>query len=109
MWDHLTKYTFNFNADTNKYVFHYDPAIRKSINFTQDIVITPLWELVKCKVLVVRGKDSDIFPLEAVEIMKKTSPDLDFIEFEDAGHAPSLMVDHQIQYLTNWLNKQRNL
>ena len=72
----------------------------------EDMNIEGLWKAIMSEhVLLLRGKDSDILPVRGVELMKKTRPDLEVVEFEEVGHAPTLMVEDQIAIVLNWLDK----
>jgi pimeloyl-ACP methyl ester carboxylesterase len=63
----------------------------------------PLWDLVSCPVLVLRGALSDLLTAEtaAEMIMRKAGTKL--VEFEGVGHAPMLMDGAQIGAVREWL------
>ena len=105
-WDHLTKFSFVLNGE-NKYQMSYDPSIiygmRSSPLNVQDVNLWAIWQKVLCPLLVIRGRNSEILQNTTVEKMKE-SRNFDFYEVEDAGHAPALMAENQINVVKSWLS-----
>lgn len=62
-----------------------------------------IWEKVRCPVLVVHGKHSEVLTAGMLERMKTTMPSLDVFEVPDAGHFPHLMSVSQTQYIEDWI------
>jgi len=105
MWNNITNSTFHFDLKSHQYIFRADPKISAGgPPPTGDVSLEALWKNVKCPTLVLRGKNSDIFPVRAVELMK-THREFDLIEFENCGHIPSLMFDHQTDPVLKWIQK----
>ena len=104
-WDHLCHHGGRENTD-GSWRLHYDPAI--AIPFrqaaAQNIDLWPLWEQVSCPVLILRGEQSDVLPRDVAHQMLERGPAAELIEFPATGHAPSLMVDEQIEAIRTWLD-----
>ena len=67
------------------------------------------WDKITCPVLLVRGKHSDIVPQHVLDEMHTRGPKFEYVEIEDAGHAPSLTQANQIVPIVNWLAKTQAL
>jgi len=91
------------------YELHYDPAISnnfKDISKVQEVSLWTFWDKIKCPVMLIRGKDSDILPSEIVNQMRNRGPGLaEFIEFNNVGHAPGLMIEQQVEPIRQFLNR----
>jgi pimeloyl-ACP methyl ester carboxylesterase len=92
------------------FAFSYDPGIledmkKQTKNFTdiQDVDLRPLWKLVNCPVLILRGEHSDILSSETVSLMRERAAPTEFYQVRGAGHAPSLMEELQVSLIKNWL------
>ena len=110
-WNHMVEHSFVHNPD-GSCSFAYDPNIanafwnsRGKMRVMQDVEMWPMWELIKCKILVMRGAESDLLTRETAEKMKESENVEDVVEIAGAGHAPSLMADDQIEIIKNWLLK----
>ncbi len=89
------------------FAMHYDPGIGEV--FTQgeilDVNLWPLWGMVRCPVLVLRGVDSDLLLPETARMMAETGPRAHVVEIPGCGHAPSLMTEAQIAIVAEWLDR----
>ena len=110
-WRHLAAHSA-VPAEQGKLKLHYDPAI--AIPFTkaepQDVNLWPVWENIRCPVLVVRGASSDLLlPETAAEMTKRgraaAAGRVEFVEFENCGHAPALMDEAQIARIAAFLEQ----
>lgn len=63
------------------------------------------WDNIKCPVLLLHGKHSDLVPQHVIDEMRMRGPNFDMVQFEDTGHAPSLTQPDQIQAVKDWLDK----
>ncbi len=101
MAEHGTKQTTD-----GLYHLNYDPkigdALRAGLTGT-DINLWPLWDLVQCPTLVIRGENSDLLSPATAQQMSTTGPKAKLIEIKTAGHAPSLMSKDQIDLVKTWL------
>jgi len=106
-WLEFAKFNVKKAQDKEEWHFNYDDGI--GITFSdqskiQDVNLWPIWDLIKAKVFLVKGKESTLLLKETVEEMKKRGPGLDgFVEFEGIGHAPALMVKSQIEPIQKFL------
>ncbi len=102
-WRHLAEHMVKRTSD-GKIHFNYDPGI--SILFKQaqqDISLWPIWNNVKCPVLITRGVHSDLLLADTVEKMKQGRSNVQSVEIADTGHAPMLMDEAQIALVRHFL------
>lgn len=83
----------------------YDPAIAAPMPnpATDDVDLWPLWQAISCPALVLRGERSQVLTADTAGRMAER-PGVEVIEIADCGHAPSLMLDDQIQRVRSWLD-----
>jgi len=107
-WRRLTEISVR-SAEEGKLKLHYDPGI--AIPFKAgpivDSVFWPVWEAIKCPVLVLRGAESDLLLAQTAKEMTERGPKAEMVEIPGCGHAPALMEDDQIAIVRNWLLKVR--
>jgi pimeloyl-ACP methyl ester carboxylesterase len=103
-WRHLAETSIRRGAK-GKLTLHYDPAIGNAFNSGDlaDVDLWPVWDQIKCPVLIVRGKDSDLLTSETASRMLTDGPDAELLEIENTGHAPALMDEEQVEYIRKWL------
>jgi len=91
--------------DDGKYVWRRDPAIGRSFVKTprNDVVLWPVWDMVRCPVLVLRGAESALLTAVVAEEMTRRGPQARLVTVPDAGHAPALMSDDQIKPIRDFL------
>ncbi len=105
-WQHLAKYSTR--AEGDGLVLHYDPGIVEPFKAAAekgDLELWPLWEMVACPTLIVRGRNSDVLPTDILSKMLQKGAFVEYVEVENTGHAPSLMDERQIGVIKNWLQK----
>ncbi len=104
-WHHLAEHSAKKCQD-GQYALHYDPAIAVPFKEAEpvDVDLWPIWEAIKCPVLIIRGEESDLLTKETAEEMLKRGPDAELVEIPKVGHAPTLMDDSQIALVKRWLN-----
>jgi pimeloyl-ACP methyl ester carboxylesterase len=103
-WAHLTRYSVRKRPD-DTYETIYDPGIAvpmKSVPVA-DLNLWPVWDQIRCPVLVLRGAESDVLMKETAEKMKTRGPKVEVVEFEGVGHAPPLLAARHIDVVRNWL------
>jgi pimeloyl-ACP methyl ester carboxylesterase len=95
-------------ADADQFRLHYDPAIRHSYSRLAEanIDLWPVWEQIKCPVLLLRGELSPLLTRETAERMCHSGPKAKLVTFEGVGHAPALMADDQVSVVVDWLADQ---
>lgn len=87
------------------YRLHYDPAVSINLHATSDrpTSLWPLWDAIRCPVLVLRGARSDLLRPETAEEMRVRGPRAEVIEFPGCGHPPALLDPSQIDPVVTWL------
>lgn len=63
-----------------------------------------LWDNIKCPVMVVRGKNSDLLTEDTLEAMKHRGPGVQKVLIvEGVGHAPMLNTPEQVESVKKFL------
>ncbi len=89
------------------FALHYDPAI--AVPFKQqgagsaDIELWPVYDAIRCPVLVTRGEHSDLLLRDTVARMAARGPKAATVEIAGVGHAPMFMDPDQISVVENFL------
>ena len=104
-WAHLTRYSAK-RTDDGRYVLVYDPGIAHAFRSGnhEDVNLWPVWDRIRCPVLVIRGANSDLLLADTVAEMRRRGPQTDIVELPGVGHAPALMSNDQIEIVRDWLN-----
>ena len=103
-WEHLV--THGSRLDENgAWRLHYDPKLAEPFKegFSEPVALWPLWDLIACPVLILRGGESDILTAETAAEMVARKPGTQLVEFEGVGHAPMLLDPAQIDAVRRWL------
>ncbi len=103
-YDHLVRHGVR-PAPDGGYVLGLDPAIIDqfvALPF-EDIALWEYWDPVRIPTLILRGEQSTILPRAILDEMVTRHPGAESIEIPGCAHAPSLMVDDQIQLIRAWL------
>ncbi|MGN6458450.1 MAG: alpha/beta fold hydrolase, partial [Achromobacter mucicolens] len=61
------------------------------------------YDAIDCPVLIVRGELSDLLTPATVEEMRKRNPRARALEVPGVGHAPTLIVDDQVNPVADFL------
>lgn len=92
------------------YMLHYDPAIALPIRALTPEIATQaeaamwgLYEGVSARTLLLRGAVSDLLTRETAQAMAERGPRARVIEFEDVGHAPTLVAPAQHRVVVDFL------
>jgi pimeloyl-ACP methyl ester carboxylesterase len=113
-WQHLAVHS-SCQLDEGGYALCYDPGIGSALRTARDPAIPfggdfllgvdlwPMWDAVKCPVLVLRGGQSDVLLPETASQMQQRGPATRVVEFPGVGHAPALMSEDQIQVVRDFL------
>ncbi len=103
-WRHLAEHSAVANDD-GTWRLHYDPGIAAPYRdgFSEDMDLWPVWDLVRCPTLLLRGENSDLLPRKIADEMTRRGPKAELVEIEGVGHAPMLMDDSQIALARDWL------
>jgi pimeloyl-ACP methyl ester carboxylesterase len=103
-WARLARHSVLLSA-RGDYSLAYDPGISEPMKSAplQDWDLWPLWDQIRCPVLVLRGADSDVLLPEVAAQMQRRGPGAEVVEFAGVGHAPALMAPDQIEVIRRWL------
>lgn len=103
-WRHLARHSFVRRPD-GSYGFAYDPRIGQAFTALPDgdIDLWAVWDRLACPVLVLHGARSDLLTVDILREMERRGPGCRAITFEECGHAPALMADHQVAVVSDWL------
>jgi pimeloyl-ACP methyl ester carboxylesterase len=103
-WAHLTRYSMR-ELPEGGYGPRRDPGIAVPMKAVPiaDLNLWPVWDQIRCPVLVLRGADSDVLLKETAEKMKTRGPKVEIVEFEGVGHAPPLLAAKHIDVVRRWL------
>jgi pimeloyl-ACP methyl ester carboxylesterase len=102
-WAHLAQYSA-VNKTASELRLHYDPSIGQAFaGPLRDVALWPLWQALRSPTLVLRGAQSDLLLAGTLQQMLATRPGTQSVEFADAGHAPALMAQEQIDAVRAFL------
>lgn len=119
-WGPITDEQWSYWAEHNalalpdgRLTYNFDTNIT-SVFRTEPIGETDLWacwEAIKIPALILRGKQSLVFTKDTAVKMREIAhgKPVSMHEFEDCGHAPSLMAYNQIDTLISWFNETSDL
>lgn len=84
---------------------NYDPKIAWLFrdNEPEAIDLWPLWGLIRCPVLIIRGADSDLLSAATTARMQAEGPKAEEYVIDGVGHAPALMSAAEIERITAFL------
>lgn len=68
-----------------------------------DVDLWQMWRKVTCPVLVIHGARSDLLLPGIIKKMQETHRETEVLEIANAGHAPALLDQAQIGFISNWL------
>ena len=103
-WRHLTESSVRSAVD-GRLEMNYDPAIAESFRrstSTGAIDLWPIYDRIRCPVLVVRGAESDLLAAETVKEMTLRGPHSQCVEIAGVGHAPMFMDEVQISLVRDF-------
>ncbi|TXF13005.1 alpha/beta fold hydrolase [Pelomicrobium methylotrophicum] len=113
-WRHVARHSAR-RLEDGSYVLACDPGIVGSLrssatdgiefgtDFLMGVDLWPVWEAVRCPVLVLRGAESDLLLASTAQEMTRRGPQARVVEFPGIGHAPWLMTDEQIGVVREFL------
>lgn len=103
-WAHVIKHGHRID-ENGQWRQHYDPKLAEPFRegFSEPVALWPLWDLIACPVMILRGGLSDILTSETAVEMVNRKPGTILVEFEGIGHAPMLMEPEQINPVRDFL------
>lgn len=109
-WLMLCKPLLKAAPDGNGWVLRYDPAIAEPFKTmtaesatSGEAMLWQVYEALKCQVLLLRGKQSDLLDAETAQGMVTRGPKAKLVEFDGVGHAPTLITAEQIEPIRSFL------
>lgn len=102
-WADLTRHSVRRRQEDRAFTLTYDPDIVAPMRTPQDLNFWPVWDEIRCPVLLLRGAESDVLTTDVVERMLKRGPETEVVEFPGVGHAPALRDAKQIDVVKRWL------
>jgi pimeloyl-ACP methyl ester carboxylesterase len=107
-WATLTRHYFV--PRDGRWVKHYDPGIAMAFAGVSQELMTQgeqmLWGAYGCvnaPTLILHGKQSDLLTTDTVQKMVQINPQARAVVFDGVGHAPSLIVENQIQTVVDFI------
>lgn len=103
-WAHMAVHGVR-KTEEGRLSFSYDPKLAEPLKTLEnDVEFWPVYDAISCPTLLLRGGESDLLPAALAEEMTKRGPKAALRTFPNVGHAPSLMVQDQIEIVTEFLN-----
>jgi pimeloyl-ACP methyl ester carboxylesterase len=97
-------------ADGAGYKPHYDPNIAvpfRAVTPEQaaagEAILWRSYDAIACPTLLLRGAESDLLTAQTAQAMTQRGPKATLREFSGVGHAPMLVVDDQVEAVTQFL------
>jgi len=104
-WDHVVRTNTRQDA-SGRWRLGYDPGI--AVPFRAQPAppdVWPLWDAVRCPVLVLRGERSDLLGRTTAHAMTERGPRARLVEIAGVGHAPMLMAADQVEQVAAFLRE----
>ncbi len=102
-WAHLVDTMVRPRRD-GRWGLIYDPGI--AVPFRDNPApadLWPLWDAIACRVLLLRGAESDLLSRETATAMASRGPKPRIVEFAGVGHAPMLLRAEQVAPVVDFL------
>lgn len=103
-WRHFTRH--GSRKQDGRYRMHFDPVIARvarPMPLTPGLFFWDTWYRVRCPVLLLRGAESEVFPLSVADTMIDVKPGTELVEIDGCGHVPALMSDDQVRVVRDFL------
>jgi pimeloyl-ACP methyl ester carboxylesterase len=103
-WRHLAEHSAARRED-GRFGLNYDQRLGQPMKTgpIEDVDLWPVWDQIRCPVLVLRGISSDLLLAETAAEMTRRGPPAEVVEVDGTGHAPALMATDQIAIVRSWL------
>jgi len=103
-WRHLAEHSAARRED-GSFGLSYDQRLGQPLKREpiEDVNLWPVWDQIRCPVLVLRGTASDLLLPETAAEMAQRGPGATLVEVDGTGHAPALMAKDQIAIVRDWL------
>jgi pimeloyl-ACP methyl ester carboxylesterase len=106
-WRHLAEHSAARRED-GRFGLNYDQRIGDTARAggAADIDLWPVYEAIRCPVLVLRGAESDLLTAEVADEMTRRGPKTELVSIDETGHAPMLMAADEIEVVRSWLRQE---
>jgi pimeloyl-ACP methyl ester carboxylesterase len=103
-WRHLAEHSASRRED-GTFRLSYDQRLAEPMKRgpLADIDLWPVWDQIRCPVLVLRGTQSELLLAATAEEMTRRGAGAEVVEIDGTGHAPALMAKDQIAIVRDWL------
>jgi pimeloyl-ACP methyl ester carboxylesterase len=103
-WRHLAEHSASRRED-GTFRLSYDQRLADPMKRgpLADIDLWPVWDQIRCPVLVLRGTQSELLLAATAEEMTRRGAGAEVVEIDGTGHAPALMAKDQIAIVRDWL------
>jgi pimeloyl-ACP methyl ester carboxylesterase len=102
-WRKLTENSYR-TLPNGKLALSHDPGIAKNFaTLDKDVDFWPLYDHIRCPVLVLHGAQSDVLSAETAQQMTQRGPKAKLVKLPNIGHAPAMMDDKQIEVVKEFL------
>jgi pimeloyl-ACP methyl ester carboxylesterase len=104
-WRHLALQGYR-RLEGGGFGLAYDPAIGQALraNGLKDVDLWPVWDAIRCPVLVLHGADSDLLLSDTAAEMGQRGPAAKVVDVPGVGHAPALVSEPMIAVVRDWLS-----
>lgn len=106
-WRQLSEHVVIRQPD-GSWRLHYDPRIgqvtREDIAKPAAADFWPMWDLLRCPALVLRGAESDLLDAAVAQAMTERGPKAALISYPGVGHAPTLMQPDQVNDVVTFIS-----
>src|SRR5262249_36301485 len=104
-WRHLALQGYR-RLEGGGFGLAYDPAIGEAFraNGLKDVDLWPVWDAIRCPVLVLQGAGSALLLPAPPAEMKRRGPKARVVEIPRVGHAPALVGENTIAVVRDWLS-----
>ncbi|BDI05702.1 alpha/beta fold hydrolase [Sphaerotilus microaerophilus] len=99
-------------APEGGFMSHYDPAIAVPYSaFTPEMakageaMLWAAYDALRCPTLLLRGAQSDLLSAATAQAMTQRGPRARLVEFDEVGHAPTLIADDQVRSVLDFLER----
>jgi pimeloyl-ACP methyl ester carboxylesterase len=105
-WRHLAEHSASRRED-GTFRLSYDQRMGEPMKRgpIEDVDLWPVWDQIRCPVLVLRGAESDLLLAATAQEMTRRGPGAEIVEIDGTGHAPALMAKDQIEIVRDWLRR----
>jgi pimeloyl-ACP methyl ester carboxylesterase len=105
-WAHVTSHSVAWHASRERYIMLCDPQIVRAFRnpWHYSLDLWKYWTAIRVPILVVRGDDSDLLPMDLAIQMTRRNPLAKVCSVDGCGHAPTLMNPEQIALVSEFLN-----